>query len=454
MSITSEVLDFCRDSDLFPGGGTLLCCVSGGADSMALLHLFHENGRELGLSGVACAHLNHGLRGAESDGDEEFVSGYCRERGIPLFRENARLSEAVLPPGTGMEEHARRVRYDFFERAAEQAGASFIATGHTLDDNAETVLFRLARGTGLKGAAGIPIRRDRYVRPLLCLTREQTEAYCREHGIDFRTDSTNESDGYARNRLRHHAMPALRTVNPRAAEAVCAFASDAGQAFAYLSARAEELLRASERGGKQDAEALRAADPLIRRYTLIRMLEREGFSPDRETVARCGEVLERTGKLLLATNLQFVCRKDVCYADSLPRWDRESAPVEDGKAVLRSGRGVVLEDAIVPGKFTKAVFKSTLDYDKVIGDMHLRHRLPGDAFRPAGRGCAKSLKDLFSEKKLTNREKSRLLVLCDREGILWLEGEGIAERVRTGPDTRRAVAVTVTENMKKGETER
>ncbi len=159
MSMTSEVLDFCKRNSLFSGDDILVCGVSGGADSMALLHLFHTHGKEAGVSEVVCAHLNHGLRGEESDGDEEFVRQFCLRNGIRFICENAHMSDMDLPAGMGTEEYGRNARYALYERAAALCGATLVATGHTMNDSAETVLFRLARGTGLKGAAGIPVRR-------------------------------------------------------------------------------------------------------------------------------------------------------------------------------------------------------------------------------------------------------------------------------------------------------
>lgn len=457
MRMTSEVIDFCKKNSLFSGNDVLICGVSGGADSMALLHLFHTCGKEAGVERVICVHLNHGLRGEESDADERFVKDFCLDHGIQFISENAHMADIELPAGMGTEEYGRKARYDLYEKAAAMTGATRIATGHTMNDDAETVLFRLARGTGLKGAAGIPVRRGMYVRPLLCVTRMQTEQYCRENGINFREDSTNAEDDYARNRIRHHAIPALETVNVRTVEALSGFAEDAGEADSYLSARAEELLEKAERDGRYDAALLRSADRVIKRYALVRLLEKEGLSPDRDTVLRCLDVLDSTGRLMLAPRLQFVCRKDGCYFDVPDSSADEETALDGLSAFLPSGRGVELVpvDAadVISKKFTKALFNSTLDYDKVDGAVVLRHRRPGDRFSSARRRCTKPLKDIFSEKKLSNAEKARILLLCDSRGVIWLEGEGISSRVRPDSRTERAFAVTVKEQERTEEGE-
>ena len=207
------------DTKLLPRDGLILCAVSGGADSMYLLARL----RELGYT-VAAGHYNHGLRGTEADRDEAFVRDFCAARGIPFVSEKGDVAAFAAEQGMGTEAAARTLRYAFLERAADDLGAAVIATAHTAGDNAETVLLHLARGSGLKGLGGIPPKRGRVVRPMLDVTRAEVESYLAEHDIKYVTDSTNGEDDYARNRVRHGAVPALETVNP-------AFLRTAGMMF-------------------------------------------------------------------------------------------------------------------------------------------------------------------------------------------------------------------------------
>ena len=181
------------DTELLPREGLILCAVSGGADSMYLLARLME----LGYT-VAAAHYNHGLRGGEADRDETFVRGFCAARGVVFVSEKGGAAAFAAEQGMSVETAARTLRYDFLERTADALGAAVIATAHTADDNAETLLLHLARGTGLKGLGGIPPVRGRVVRPMLHVTRAEIEEYLRAHGIDYVTDSTNASDEYAR----------------------------------------------------------------------------------------------------------------------------------------------------------------------------------------------------------------------------------------------------------------
>ncbi len=202
----ARVLAWCEQAGLFAHGQRVAAAVSGGADSMALLRILLALAGRLEVEVSAC-HVNHKLRGAAADADEAFVREECARLGVPL--QVCRAGEDGLPLAGGGEAGARALRYACFERV-HAGGIDRIATAHTVTDQAETLLFRLARGTGLHGAGGIRPARDFYVRPLLCLTRAEVEAYCRAAGQGWVTDGTNLSDAYARNRLRHDALPALR----------------------------------------------------------------------------------------------------------------------------------------------------------------------------------------------------------------------------------------------------
>ena len=198
------------DRELLPDNSRVLCAVSGGADSVALLALLREEGRGIR---VACAHFHHGLRGAEADRDEAFVRDLCARWDLPFFVGRGDAAACARERGISVETAARELRYAFREETADAWGADLIATAHTAGDNAETLLLHLARGTGLTGLTGIPRRRGRIVRPLLDVSRAEIEAWLGERGIPHVEDSTNALDEAARNRLRHSAIPALESVN-------------------------------------------------------------------------------------------------------------------------------------------------------------------------------------------------------------------------------------------------
>ena len=205
--LVRQVRAFCGKHDMLPQGGTVLCAVSGGRDSMALLHLLGVLGAEEGFQ-VAAAHFNHRLRPA-ADRDEAFVRSWCAGRGIPLFCGSGDVSAFARETGRSVEDAARELRYRFLEEAAEDLGADRIAAAHHREDNAETVLLHLLRGAALQGLGGIPPVRGRIVRPLLETAREDIDQYIRRHSIPFVEDETNSDTAFTRNRLRLEVLPVL-----------------------------------------------------------------------------------------------------------------------------------------------------------------------------------------------------------------------------------------------------
>lgn len=220
------VEEFIREQDLIPPGSTVLCAVSGGADSIAMLHILYRLRDKLGFA-LAAAHYNHRLRGAESDRDQRFVEQFvrlcCGEHrlrdgtvlpAVPLYTGSGDVAAQAKVRGTGIEETARDMRYAFLRQTAAEAGADRIATAHTASDNVETILFHLARGSGLRGLGGILPRRAEIIRPLLTTTRQEVEDYLRRHSLPYMEDSTNQDDGYTRNRIRHQVLPVLEDISP------------------------------------------------------------------------------------------------------------------------------------------------------------------------------------------------------------------------------------------------
>ena len=255
----------------------VLCAVSGGLDSMCLLHLLSTWGRECGLT-VTAAHFNHQLRGADSDRDEAFVRDWCAERGIPFVCDQGDVRALVAEEGLSLEEAARKARYAFLERQRQALGCGWILTAHHADDNAETMLLNLIRGTGAKGLSGIPAIRGCIARPLLQETREGLAAYAADHGIPHVEDASNDEDVFARNVLRHKVLPVLCELNPKAVEHMTCTADLLARDDDALACMAQRLL---ERSCTAQHEALRldvqkclAAEAAVRSRAVHAALER------------------------------------------------------------------------------------------------------------------------------------------------------------------------------------
>ena len=289
-----------------PEGGVLLCAVSGGRDSVCLLHYLASIAPKHGFT-VAAAHLNHQMR-PEAQRDEDFVRELCRTLDVPFYTEAAPVYEMAERWGLGGEETGRRLRYDFLFRTADAIGAQRIATAHHAQDQAETVLLNLLRGTGPEGLGGIPPVRGRIVRPLLQTSRTEIEAYLQAHQLSHVEDSTNEDTHYARNRLRRELWPQLATINPALERAIGRTAEIVRSENAYLDALAAERLPA-EGTAVETAALLAAPEPLRPRMVRL-LLERMPTGKKDVGAVHIDAVLALTegGSLDLPENLRAVCR--------------------------------------------------------------------------------------------------------------------------------------------------
>ena len=367
----------------------VICALSGGADSVALLFGLYLLKDKLGIVPEA-AHFNHQLRGAESDRDEQFVRQLCDRYEIPLHVGTARVKAGPK----GLEAAAREARYAFFD----SLGAK-VATAHTADDNAETVLMHLVRGTGLKGLGGIAPVNGRYIRPMLNVTREQVLAFLTEYHLPYVEDSSNAGDAFLRNRLRHHVMPLLRQENPCLAENVSRMAQRLRQDEAALAALARETQLPT-------VTQLRQMQSAVRSRVLERFLKENGVKePEAEHIA-------------LAESLVFSenpsARGQFPGGITIRRsYDRlEAAADQSGDAYrMLCGPAQTLENS------------ETVFTVRPIGPVVVRSRQSGDEMRLSG--GTKSLKKLFIDRKIPAHLRSSVPVVADDAGVIGVYGIGV-----------------------------
>lgn len=423
------------NTELLPDKGCVLCAVSGGADSMYLLHRLYTMGYP-----VAAAHFNHGLRGAEADRDEEFVRRFCEENGIPFLSERADVAAFAEREHMGIEEAARMLRYAFLERAADALSAAVVATAHTADDNAETLLMHLIRGTGLHGLGGIPPVRGRIVRPMLDTTRAEVERYLRENDIPHAEDSTNADDAFLRNRIRHEVIPVLRRENPAFSEAAGRTAKLLRQDDEFLEKLAEDFLARNADERSICASALCDQPRPVASRAIRRMA---GVSLTAEQTDTVLKVASHGGRMD-ASGICVARSGDRLYFNPGERAAICPRRLEPGDVLAVPEADLLIRCEKIDG-IPPVVYKSfnTFYFEcaNIYGTICVDTRRSGDRLRLPGRGCSKTLKSLFQERGIPAWERPSVPVLRDEAGILGVYGIGPAERVAAGEDTRDVLKI-------------
>lgn len=426
----TKVLKAFEKYDLLGSAGEITLALSGGADSVCLFYVLLELKEKLNFK-LSAVHVNHQLRGEESDRDENFVKELCLKHNVPLVVERVDVNRRVAETGESIELAARNLRYEVFCKAA----SGIIATAHTASDSLETVLYNITRGTGLKGASGIPPKRDNIIRPLIYCTREEIETYLEIKNAEYVTDSSNLADDYTRNKLRHNAVPVLKEINPSVENAVSRMCDGFREDEDFLSLTARQAYVSSLNNNCLDAEFLRSQHPaVIKRVVSIYALEQFGIVLDNLHMEKCLDIIKNSGKVSVVKNLFAICSNNSFLIAS-----DETAESEF------SYKTEIIE--FIPTKTEKInnlLLKSIIDCDKIIGSVVIRSREQSDSICLAGRKCTKTLKKLFNELKLPLSERDVIPIAADELGVIWVYGVGVSERVKVDDDTVRAKQFVVT----------
>ena len=321
-SIILKVKSAISDYNMLNGAKRVCAALSGGADSVSLLHIMRDLSSDLGIEICAC-HLNHGLRGVESDSDECFFRDLCERLNVPLYVEKICVSD-YSQKHESLEETARRVRYDFFVKALDYFGEDCVlATAHNANDNAETVLLNLTRGTGLKGLCGIPPMRHfgtlnerRVIRPLINCSRNEIEEYLREIGQDYVTDKTNLSEDFSRNKIRRKILPLLSEINPSVVSVIGRTTENLRTDSEYLETLADKALEETREGRGWNAAAIAKLPQPIRARVVRKILISGGIEPSTLRIETAISLLEkRSARFNPCKNRFFTIRKGVCFTE-------------------------------------------------------------------------------------------------------------------------------------------
>jgi tRNA(Ile)-lysidine synthase len=464
--LPERVFEFIREHRLITEGGKLVIAVSGGPDSVCLLHILLALRDKIGIT-LHVAHLNHGLRGAESDADASYVAGLVQrldlpatveQRDVPAYRRNKRLS---------LEEAAREVRYNFLAEMAKAIGADSVAVGHTLDDHIETILMHLIRGSGTRGLRGLqPSSRWRsgktsltVLRPLLEVSREETAAYCRRYRLKPRLDTSNLSLSPLRNRIRQQLIPLLEGYNPQVIDALLRTARIAADDLAVLEEDALKLGRnvVKEQGNTVilDKEGFLKLPTALQRHLLRSAIEKRlGNLMDIESrhieeimAARhkpAGKVITLPYGLLFAIEYdRYLLGSDPAELSPLPAMEREYELRIPGATALPGWR---VKADVIRQKQVLAEGNSYIAYfdlDWTGRKLAIRPRRPGDRFQPLGMSQPKKLNEFMIDSKIPRAWRRLVPIVCSPEQVIWVVGWRIDERAKVTENTRNVLRLEV-----------
>lgn len=433
---------------LIKAGDRVGTAVSGGVDSMALLHALLRLSREMEFQ-ICCLHFEHGIRGEDSKRDADFVRAAAEKLRIPYLEGSGDAPAHAGKHGMNLEAAARELRYAFFERARKELGLQKIALGHHMDDQAETMLLNLVRGCGLEGLGGMDyFRAPAYIRPLLGVSRRQIEAYAEQNGISYVTDQSNFCLDYSRNYIRHELMPSLSKLNPQAAAALARSASllreDHEIIRGVVGTHYDETVEENGRGICVDLKRYAPLSPAVRKRVLRELFARHFDLTDmgkghidrldefaltagtgKKMDIKCEVFATKSYGQLIISKKTYKIRKDGVFALNL-----------NGRTELWDGSGFTCEPSERPevfgvaGDFTQYVSRDSLE------GVCVRTRRPGDVFSPLGMAGHKTLKEAMIDLKIPEALRDELPLLASGQGILWIPGYALGDKLRIGGDTK------------------
>ena len=416
----------------------LLVAVSGGPDSVVLLDALHREGFS-----VVVAHCNFHLRGEASDGDAEFVKQLSEKYQVPYYQVDFDTEREARERGVSIEMAARDLRYEWFERVADEADCELIAVAHNADDVVETFFLNLTRGAGLQGLSGMAELRGRVVRPLLQVSRKQIMEYVAENELDYRIDATNLETVYTRNKIRHNVVPQLTEINPSFLDTMANnmrfIASAQGIVEAYAAEAYKRVVTEEGERIRFDLKALRECEGVD---TLLFMwLSRYGFGSD--VVMQLYRSLDDiAGKQFYSQTHRLVIGKESLELDVRSEElgvRSEEWEIENGESRVENGElKIEISEVDIEGfEVVKSGNVACLDADKLQYPLVLRHWKKGDWFVPFGMKGRKKLSDFFADKKMNIIDKERVWLMVSGDDIVWVVGHRVDARYAVTDKTKR-----------------
>lgn len=419
--MNNKVLKTVEKYNMLSKGDRVLIGVSGGADSIALLEFFVSVKEKYDLD-ICVAHIEHGIRGEDSVSDAEFVENYCKKLGVKFYLKTIDAPNLAKKAKMGVEEYSRMARYDFFNTIE----CDKIATAHNLTDNIETLLFRLARGTGLKGACSIPAVRGKIIRPFIEVSSSEIRKWCNDNNIPYRVDCTNSDSAYSRNLIRLEILPLFEKLNANYQDNIDDFISDVNEDYSFIDNYVKSIYPKIVKDNEIDLPKLNELDLPIKKRILIMFFNENGYSLNRIHLQSVIDITLKSGKSQIKENVFAISAK--------------------GKIRLAKFNDLNKKDKFVTKILNIDEFKDKnidfyCDCDKIIGNITIRARQAGDRIKPAGRNVSKTLKKLFNESAYPVEKRDEKIVVCDDFGIIGVIGLCADERVKVDCNTAKILTI-------------
>ena len=424
-SICKTVKDFLSEYKINSADLVYLVAFSGGADSMCLLHTL----KSVCNNKIVAIHLNHNWRGEESDSEEQNCKNFCQNLGVEFYSEKLDINI----PNT--ETAARNARYDFFKKCAEKFKSNIIFTAHNKNDNVETLIFRIAHGTGVTGLQGIAAVRDIFYRPLIYTERKEIENYCKENNLNFNNDSSNNDTIHKRNLIRHEILPLLEKINPNIIQAINSLSESAKEDNIIINEYLKQIIEKISQNGEYDTQKfseLSDATQMRILYSLVAPLvpqnyDRERFNILRDFIIKNSESKSGTTCSVTTNYELFVSRK---YFKIIPVTEPNEVNIKIDKIGEYTNDDIIINITEFD-KYSSCNDRVIyVDFSGLDFDFELRTRKDGDIIQPSGMKGHQKLKKYLNSRKVPNYKKDSMLFLAQGKEILWAVDTGLSEKIR------------------------
>lgn len=410
-------------------GDSVIVALSGGADSVSLLDVLCSIKEKYNLT-VYAAHLNHNLRGAEAERDEKFCKILCKNYGVELFVKSVDIRAVANQQKISEELCGRNERYKFFDELSAKLNAK-IATAHTASDNAETLIYNISKGCSVRGLSAIPPKRGNIIRPLIEVSRAEIEEYCKQNELSFVTDSTNLTDEYTRNIIRHRVIGTLKNINPQLDRSVLQLSESAREVTDYLNKQAQTALERCSTQFGFDCRKLLQLDKAVLKQSLVLLCEREAdITPEYRHIELMIEILHKGGAVNLSGRFTAVSKQGIFRIIS-GNDNEEFMPVSVTETAQINYNG---KTYIISKQNSDKENKNSVSIDFIDKGAVFRTRKEGDKFTYPRRKVTKPLRKVLNEMKIPSEQRDKLLVLGIDNTVLWCENIGVAENGKNSSD--------------------